>query len=279
MRLFRRRSVAPGASASDMATHVVVHSGGGRLTAIGTVIALVFSAYSLWETSLKQAKLDVYVTGVVTYTRDATDDYLAPAGGFEVFAVPVTIANSWARDAAVLSLQLDAKNPKTGLTARFDATYIVDATYFAIRREGEGPKAPFSALVVAGRSAWTGTILFYPVSYSNEKALAPAGELQQKIMALRDKRGNLGELEKKLREKNEKMPELDELDAYRERVLVPDGTVDITVKLPSPAPSGWLDRALNLPVPPVTLTLELPGVGEHHLTRHVIRLRSAAARS
>ena len=110
MRLFRRRSVAPGASASDMATHVVVHSGGGQLTAIGTVIALVFSAYSLWETSLKQAKLDVYVTGVVTYTRDATDDYLAPAGGFEVFAVPVTIANSGARDAAVLSLQLDAKN-------------------------------------------------------------------------------------------------------------------------------------------------------------------------
>jgi hypothetical protein len=107
MRLFRRRLVAPGASASDVATHVVVHSGGGRLTAIGTVIALVFSAYSLWETSLKQAKLDVYVTGVVTYTRDATDDYLAPAGGFEVFAVPVTIANSGARDAAVLSLQLD----------------------------------------------------------------------------------------------------------------------------------------------------------------------------
>ena len=153
-------------------------------------------------------------------TRDATDEYLAPAGGFEVFAVPVTIANSGARDAAVLSLQLEAKNPKTGLTGRFDATYIVDAAYFAIRREGERPKAPFSALVIAGRSAWAGTILFYPVTYSNEKALAPAGELQQKIMALRDKHGNLVELEKKLREKNEKMPELDELEAYREHARV-----------------------------------------------------------
>jgi len=145
---------------------------------------------------------------------------LAPAGGFEVFAVPVTIANSGARDAAVLSLQLEAKNPKTGLTGRFDATYIVDAAYFAIRREGERPKAPFSALVIAGRSAWAGTILFYPVTYSNEKALAPAGELQQKIMALRDKHGNLVELEKKLREKNERMPELDELEAYREHARV-----------------------------------------------------------
>ena len=112
-----------------------------------------------------------------------------------------------------------------------------------------------------------------------KKALAPAGELQQKIMALRDKHGNLVELEKKLREKNEKMPELDELEAYREKVLVSDGTVDITVKLLSPEPSGWLDRALDAPVSPVALTLQLPGVGENHLPRHVIRLRSAAARS
>jgi hypothetical protein len=277
MRIFRRRPVVT--DANEIAMHVAKHSGGGRITAIGTVIALVFSAYSLWETSLKQAKLEAYVTGVVTYTRDATDEYLAPAGGFEVFAVPVTIANSGARDAAVLSLQLEAKNPKTGLIGRFDATYIVDAAYFAIRREGERPKAPFSALVIAGRSAWAGTILFYPVTYSNEKALAPAGELQQKIMALRDKHGSLVELEKKLREKNEKMPELDELDAYREKVLVSDGTVDITVKLLSPEPNGWLDRALGAPVPPVALTLQLPGVGENHLTSHVIRLRSAAARS
>jgi hypothetical protein len=277
MRIFRRRPVVT--DANEIAMHVSKHSGGGRITAIGTVIALVFSAYSLWETSLKQAKLEAYVTGVVTYTRDATDEYLAPAGGFEVFAVPVTIANSGARDAAVLSLQLEAKNPKTGLIGRFDATYIVDAAYFAIRREGERPKAPFSALVIAGRSAWAGTILFYPVTYSNEKALAPAGELQQKIMALRDKHGSLVELEKKLREKNEKMPELDELDAYREKVLVSDGTVDITVKLLSPEPNGWLDRALDAPVPPVALTLQLPGVGENHLTSHVIRLRSAAARS
>jgi len=63
MRIFRRRPVAT--DANEIATHVAKHSGGGRITAIGTVIALVFSAYSLWETSLKQAKLEAYVTGVV----------------------------------------------------------------------------------------------------------------------------------------------------------------------------------------------------------------------
>jgi hypothetical protein len=90
MRIFRRRPI--GTDANEIAMHVAKHSGGSPITAIGTVIALVFSAYSVWETSLKQAKLEAYVTGVVTYTRDATDEYLAPVGGFEVFAVPVTIA-------------------------------------------------------------------------------------------------------------------------------------------------------------------------------------------
>jgi hypothetical protein len=80
MSIFRRRPI--GTDANEIAMHVAKHSGGSRITAIGTVIALVFSAYSLWEASLKQAKLEAYVTGVGTYTRDATDEYLAPGGGF-----------------------------------------------------------------------------------------------------------------------------------------------------------------------------------------------------
>ena len=97
---------------------------------------------------------------------------IQPDGGFEVLAVPITIANSGARDGAVLALQLDVKNLSTGLTARFEATYTVDATYFAAKGDRR-PKTPFSALVIAGRSAWTGTVLFYPVSYSDERALTP----------------------------------------------------------------------------------------------------------
>ena len=88
--------------------HAAKHSWGSRITAIGTVVALVFSAFNLWETSLKQAELTPYITGVVTYERDRTANLsVQPDGGFEVLAVPITIANSGAREGAILSLQLD----------------------------------------------------------------------------------------------------------------------------------------------------------------------------
>ena len=75
--------------------------GAAGVLAIGTVVALVFSAFSLWETSLKQAELSVHVPGVVTYARDTTASAdIRPSGGFEVLALPVTIANGGARDAA-----------------------------------------------------------------------------------------------------------------------------------------------------------------------------------
>lgn len=262
----RRRAAMAVASANDVAAHTVVHTDGGRIAAIVSVIALAFSGYSLWETSLKQAELSVYVTGVVTYGRDGSDDdFIRPSRGFEVFAVPVTIANGGARDAAVLSLQLEVKNLETNLTGRFDSTYTADATYFAThdnqRTGARRPKTPFSALVIAGRSAWTGTVLFYPVSYSNENALTPLVKVQAKADELRAKNGNL-----------------DELKAYNETLLTQNGKVDVTLNLLSPAPSGWLDRALSTPVPPVTLTLEMPDIPERRLSGELVRLRPAAVK-
>lgn len=166
MQLFRRRAAA--ADANEIATHAVVHSEGGWVAAIISAIALVFSAYSLWETSLKQADLTAYVTGAVTYTTDpfGSSD-VQEAGGHEVLAVPVTIANSGAREAAVLSLQLDARNTTTGKAARYDAAYMADGTYFATPDKAKRPKTPFAALVVSGRSAWSGTVLFYSDDYKN----------------------------------------------------------------------------------------------------------------
>lgn len=168
MAWFRRRSVAPGAGVNDMSTHAVGHSGGGRAAAVISAIALIFSAYSLWVTSLKQAELTAYVTGAVTYTSDPFGgSAVQEAGGYEVLAVPVTIANSGARDAAVLALQIDAKNETTGKAARFDAAYMADAAYFATPDKAKRPKTPFAALVVAGRSAWSGTVLFYSDEFKN----------------------------------------------------------------------------------------------------------------
>jgi hypothetical protein len=276
MRFFRR--CAAGTDATEIATHAGfnVH---GVVSASVSVVALLFSGFSLWETSLKQADLTVYVTGVVTYERDLTAaEYITPAGGFEVFAVPVTIANGGARDAAVLSLQLDAVNPKTGLAARFEATYTADGTYFANTGD-KRPKTPFSALVIAGRSVWTGTVLFYPVSYSNGKALAPVVKVRDLNDALRKKyaveMGGSSSITV-LREKLPNAPELADLDAYTAKVMNQNDKADLTLKLVSPAPKGWLDRALEAPVQPVDLTLNMPDIPDGRVERgERVRLRAS----
>jgi hypothetical protein len=277
MRIFRRRAARR--DSDDIAVQPTLHAH-GVVSAVVSVIALAFSAYSLWETSLKQADLSVYVTGIVTYERDLTAaEYITPAGGFEVFAVPVTIANSGARDAAVLSMQLDTGNPRTGLTARFEGTYTADGTYFANTGD-KRPKAPFSALVIPGRSAWTGTVLFYPVSYSNGKALTPVVKVRDFNDALRKKyaaeMGGASSISV-LRDKLPNLPELAELDAYGAKVLNQNDKIELTLKLATPAPKGWLDRVLATRVHPVALTVNMPDIPEGRVERgERVRLRAAA---
>ena len=279
MGMLRRRP--SGTDANDIAMHAGRHAWGGRITAVGTVVALAFSAFSLWETSLKQADLSVYATGVVTYERDQSDDIRTqPSGGFEVLAVPITIANSGARDGAVLAMQLEAKNLATGLTARFQATYTVDANYFAVTgRSAKRPKTPFSALVIAGRSAWTGTALFYPVSYSDERALTPIVKIREFYQAMRVKYAKeMGDVVSigPLREKLPNLPEWADSDAFDARVLTSKSQAEVTLKLITAAPSGWLDRVLHVPVRPITLTFEVPDFGESMSENELVRVRTVA---
>jgi hypothetical protein len=233
MAWFRRDRAKAGESANEIATASRSRSLASTIIA-GT--ALVLSGFSLWESTLKQAELTVYVADAVTYTRDPNnEDGAFQAGGYEVLAVPVTIANSGARDAAVVSLELDAKNPGTGETARFGAAYTAGGEYFAPNR-GESssgrPRMPFAALVVAGRSTWSGTVLFYATDYTKPKLINK-----------------------------------------------PNGKVEVTLKLFSPAPNGWLDRMLGAPVAPVTLTLQVPDTDTNRLGTTLTRLRTAATGS
>ena len=283
MRMFRRRAART--DSNDIATHAILHAH-GAVTTIVSAVALLFSAYSLWETSLKQADLSVYVTGIVSYGRDTSDGIsVQPPGGFEVLAVPVTVANGGARDAPVLSLQLNVRNPKTGLSARFEATYTADAAYFVTGGD-KRPKTPFSALVIAGRTAWTGTVLFYPVSYSNnDKSLTPISKVTAFYDEVRkkyaDEMGGSSNLAT-LREKRPDLPEWSEQDAYYAKVVTRKDKVEVMLKLMRPAPSGWLDRLLGSPVQPVALTLEGPDVPESLLltkNSDLVRLRRAAAGS
>ena len=275
MAWFRRR--ADDMDANGIATRSMFQTH-GRVSAAISVVALLFSGYSLWETSIKQADLSVYVTGVATYGRDATAaEYITPAGGFEVLAIPVTIANSGARDAAVLSLQLDAVNARTGLSARFESTYTTDGSYFSSTSD-KRPRTPFSALVIAGHSAWSGTVLFYPSSYSNGKALTPVVKVRELNDAMRKKyaaeMGGASSISV-LREKLPNAPELAELDAYTTKLLNQNDTVELTLKLVSPRARSWLDAVT---ASPVAIAVTMPEIPEFRVERgELVRLRAETA--
>lgn len=139
------------------------HTLSNWIAAIVSLFALVFSAFSLWETSLKQPDLQFYVSPVVHYTREGDEA--------EIFAVPITIANSGARDGAVLSLDLRIQVGTQGAEKEFYSAYSVDGSFFvqpgrfdANTRSFERvdrPKAPFAPISVPGRGTYSGTILFY----------------------------------------------------------------------------------------------------------------------
>ncbi len=157
--------------AIEITNEAAMHGYGNWMTAAVSGLALVGSAVSLWETTLKQPQIELYVSENIQYTRD-------PYGSYEVFAVPITIVNGGARDGAVLSLDLDIKNSATGKIDRFKSTYTADAQYFGSRDDLtehiKRPKVPFAPLSVAGRSAYTGTILFYgPAPTARDQELVP----------------------------------------------------------------------------------------------------------
>jgi len=282
MAWFRRDRAKTGESANEIVSRVRQLGGGKAPATVISAAALVFSAFSLWESTLKQADLSVYVTGVVAYERDTTaDESIRPPGGFEVLAVPITIANGGARDGAVLALQLDVKNPRTGLAARLEGTYTADGAYFA-NAGARRPKTPFSALVIAGRSAWTGTVLFYPVSYSNGKSLTPLRKVDALNFELSKKyaseMGGSSSISV-LREKRPDLPEFVDYDAYYAKVLNQNDQVEVTLKVIRPAASGWLDRALGTQVQPVTLILDMPDIPGERVSRgELVRLWRAAER-
>ena len=85
-----------------------------------SALALCGSAVSMWETTIKQAEVRLYVSDNIFFTRD-------PYGSYEVLIIPVTLSNRGARDGTVLTLALDVKNLTTNQSKRFKSTYTAEA--------------------------------------------------------------------------------------------------------------------------------------------------------
>jgi hypothetical protein len=83
-----------------------------------------------------------------------------------------------------------------------------------------------------------------------------------------------------LRERVPNLPEWAEQDAYKAKVLNKNDKVEVTLKLVRPAPSGWLDRLLEAPVPPITLTLEAPNFWSVNVEAgELVRVRSVSPKT
>lgn len=136
------------AIAADTASKV----SGGLAATVVSGIALVFSGYSLWETSLKQADVQVFVPRVISYAAPYQNT------NFEMISIPVTLSNEGARTGTVLDLDLAVTDPRTKQTKHF---YAAELGVWSMERTRERAYPGFAPLPLAGRSSRTEQILFY----------------------------------------------------------------------------------------------------------------------
>jgi len=118
---------------------------GAGLATLVSIVALVFSGYTFYETVLKRAELRVYAPPLIyMYRQDFRD----------VFAIPLTISNDGAQRGTVLSFDLGVTHRQTGRTQQFQNLHF-----------GSSPKAGdiklFTPVTVAGGSAATNVVLFH----------------------------------------------------------------------------------------------------------------------
>jgi hypothetical protein len=141
-------------------------------------LALIGSVVSMWETTIKQAEVGLHVSDNIYFTRD-------PWGSYEVLVIPVTLANRGARYGTVLTLSLDVKNLTTNQSKRFKSTYTADANWFGGRDDVTAnirrPKVPFAPVSVAGRGAFTGTLLFYPADDPEKKVIDSNSKIEMTL--------------------------------------------------------------------------------------------------
>lgn len=143
---FGARTTEQSARASNEATGRKL--GLARLTpglaTIVSIIALLFSGYSFYETVLKQAELRVYQPPLIHMYREGYRD---------VLAIPITISNDGARRGTILSFDLAVTNLETEQTKSFQNLHF-----------GKSPKGEtrlFNPITVPGRSSYSDVVLFY----------------------------------------------------------------------------------------------------------------------
>jgi hypothetical protein len=126
-------------------------------------IAVAVSGYSLWQTALRRAELQVFVPPLIRYASPYQNSI------FEVFEIPLTVLNEGARTGTVLSLDLEVSNPQTRASKQFYSAGLGPWSMAKVHGEGLIPFTPFS---LAGRTSQSATILFYAREDSRVRQIA-----------------------------------------------------------------------------------------------------------
>ena len=138
---------AAGEEALEIARQATDRS--GRFSTMIAAIALLFSAFSFYETVLRQPDLRVFVPSIIKFSHPGR-------GNFEVFNIPLTLSNFGARPGTVLSMDLLVKNPKAGTSKRFYSAAIGDWN-----KSQKGGLQSFKPISVAGKTSHPTDLLFY----------------------------------------------------------------------------------------------------------------------
>lgn len=151
MKIFKPRDATHDATeiATDTARHV---SNGGLGATILSGVAVLFSGYSLWESSLKTADVQVFVPRVISYAAPYQNT------NFEMISIPVTLSNEGARTGTVLDLDLAVTDPRTKQTKHF---YAAELGVWSMERTRTRAYDSFAPLPLAGRTSRTEQVLFY----------------------------------------------------------------------------------------------------------------------
>ncbi len=140
------------AETAEIATQTATGAIGGTLAAILSAVALAFSGYSLWDTSLKQADMRVFVPSVIYYAAPYQNS------NFEMISIPVTLTNEGARTGTALQMDLAVTDPKTKATKHF---YSAEFGVWSMERTRARAYTGFAPISLEGRSSRTEQILFY----------------------------------------------------------------------------------------------------------------------
>lgn len=137
---------------ADITTDTARYVSGGAAATVFSAVAVLFSGYSLWDTSLKSADLKVYVPRVISYAAPYTNT------NFEMIAIPVTLSNEGAQTGTVLHMDLAVTDPRTKETKHF---YAAEFGVWSMERTRTRSYEGFAPLPLAGRTSRTESVLFY----------------------------------------------------------------------------------------------------------------------